>query len=297
MNQRISLYIPCHNAAEYLARVLSAALAQTLPADELLVIDDGSRDATCAIASRYPVTTIRHQTNLGLAAARNTAFRAARNELVAALDADCVAEPRWLEILATRLETEKLDGIGGRLVETVLDSVPDRWRATHMPQHWGERPLAHPRFLFGNNTLLRKSAVERAGGYDQRMRTNGEDSDLSSRMRAQGAALAYEPAAVVRHLRRDSVLSLLDTYWRWWRCAPNSYLNGITLGAVLRNAWRVHFRAFFISTALADLRRRNFELLPLDLLMLLNLPLRDLRLWMASPAPTASARVSNEISS
>ena len=94
---KVSVYIPAYNSAEFLSRAIDGLLAQTFPANEILVIDDGSRDATAEIAARYPgVTLVRHPHNSGLGAARNTGFRTARNELVASLDADCVPDPGWL---------------------------------------------------------------------------------------------------------------------------------------------------------------------------------------------------------
>ena len=161
--EKVSVYVPCYNAGPYLARVIEGLLAQTLRPDEILIVDDGSRDNSLEIAARYPVTIVRHERNRGLAAARNTAFRNARNELVAALDADCVAQPDWLEKLVARLGRENLAGVGGRLIESVQDSLADRWRAQHMPQHWGEAPLVNPRFLFGNNTIESLSNKDFAG--------------------------------------------------------------------------------------------------------------------------------------
>ncbi len=173
MKQKVTAYIPCHNAESYLSRSIEGVLRQTHEVDELLVIDDGSRDSTLGIAARYPVRVIRHDRNRGLAAARNTGFRNARNELVAALDADCVPEPDWLEKLVSRFDSEAVAAVGGRLKETMQDSVADRWRAVHMRQHWGEEQLRNPRFMFGNNIALRKSAVAEVGWYDERLRTNG----------------------------------------------------------------------------------------------------------------------------
>ena len=84
--ERVTAYIPAYNVSEYLARTIEGLLAQTHAFDEILVIDDGSRDNSAEIASRYPqVTLIKHPVNKGLSAARNTALRAARNELVASI--------------------------------------------------------------------------------------------------------------------------------------------------------------------------------------------------------------------
>src|SRR5215469_904103 len=169
---KITVYVPAYNVAEFLPRCLEGVLAQTRPADEILLIDDGSRDACAEIASKYPgVTLIRHEINKGLAAARNTAMRAARNQWIASLDADCVPAPDWLAQLTERLRDSSVVGVGGMLTEGVQGTLADRWRAVHMPQHWGDAEILNPRFLFGCNNVLRKSAVLAIGGYDESMRT------------------------------------------------------------------------------------------------------------------------------
>ena len=293
---KISVYIPAYNAAEFLSRALDGLLAQTLPPDQILVIDDGSRDATCAIAARYPgVTLVRHEGNRGLAAARNTAFHAARNEFVASLDADCVPDPAWLASLLPPLADPRVAGAGGLLIEGVQRSMADRWRRAHMRQDWGEAPLRNPEFLFGCNNLFRKSAVLEAGGYDERMRTNGEDADLSQRLRARGWELAYEPPARATHLRRDTVRSVLDAYWRWWRFGVRAYSSGVKLRSVLGHALFVHFRYTFLGLLRSDLRARRFALLGLDLLALAYFPYRDFRLWLAAQSAPTPQRASSEV--
>ena len=292
----ISVYIPAHNSAEFLARVLDGVLAQTHPADEILVIDDGSSDATAEIATRYPsVTLVRHEQNSGLGAARDTALRTARNELVASLDADCVPEPGWLSGLVRHFEDPKIAGVGGRLIEGVQRSTADRWRRAHMPQEWGEKELRNPRFLFGCNNMFRKSAVLEAGSYDKSMRTNGEDTDLSQRLRAKGWDLLYDPEARAVHLRHDTTRSILDTYWRWWRFGVRAYANGVRLRSVLGHAVFVHFRYTFLDLVRSDLSGRRFDLLGLDLAALGYFPYRDFRLWLASRPKLASRRVSSEV--
>lgn len=210
---RISVYIPAYNYAEYLPRCIAGLLKQSLRPDEILVIDDGSRDTTREIANSYKeVTLISHPENRGLGAARNTAFQSARNELVLSLDADCVPEPEWLASLAARIDDERLAGVGGRLLEGVRDTIADRWQCAYMPQQWGDAPLEDPAFLFGCNNLFRKSAVLGAGGYDRSMRTNGEDADISRRLKAAGWHLLYEPRAVATHLRHDTIPSIMNTF-------------------------------------------------------------------------------------
>jgi glycosyltransferase involved in cell wall biosynthesis len=295
MKSSVSVYIPSYNVAEFIARSIQSVLRQAHPADEILVVDDGSRDATVEIAAHYPVRIIRHERNLGLAAARNTGFREARNEFVASLDADCVAAPDWLEKLVPHLQDPQVAGVAGRLKEGIQRSLADRWRRAHMPQEWGSAAIRNPRFLFGSNTLFRKSVIEALGGYDQSMRTNGEDADLSKRIRARGLDLIYDPTAEVSHLRHDTVGSILDTYWRWWRFGVRAYFNGVRLRSVVGHAVFVHFRYNFLDLVKTDLKERRFELLGLDLLVLGYFPYRDFRLWLAGLNRPAPQRASSEV--
>jgi cellulose synthase/poly-beta-1,6-N-acetylglucosamine synthase-like glycosyltransferase len=294
--EKVSVYIPAYNSAEFLSRAIDGLLAQTLPADEILVIDDGSRDATAEIAARYPdVTLVRHPQNSGLGAARNTGFRTARNELVASLDADCVPDPGWLAGLARHFGNPNLAGVGGRLIEGNQRTVADRWRRAHMPQEWGDQPLRNPKFLFGCNNMFRKSAVLDAGGYDDSMRTNGEDTDMSRHLRDNGWDLLYDPEPRVVHLRHDTMRSILDTYWRWWRFGVRAYANGVCLRSVLGHALFVHFRYTFLDLVQSDLSAGRFGLLGLDLAALCYLPYRDFRLWLSTHPKFTSQHISSEV--
>lgn len=241
----ITLYIPCYNAAPYLDRVLAAVMAQTCPIAEVLVIDDGSTDQTAAIAerhaqgARYPLRVIRQPRNMGLAAGRNTAVRACATELVAALDSDVLPAPDWLENLACEL-TAEVSGVGGELLELYQSTLPDRWRAVHMVQHRGPRKVWRPPFLWGCNTLFRKSVLVEAGLYPEHCRTNAEDVKLCEAIRDRHV-LVYTNLAKCLHLRRDSVASLRRNWWKWYYygCYEKPTLRGTwaSNGRTLRRCW------------------------------------------------------------
>ncbi len=210
---KISLYIPCFNAKNYIANVLEAVFNQKVAADEVIIVDDASTDGTAEIASRYPVKIIKHKDNRGLAAARNTAIKNINAEFIASLDADCVPEPDWLRKLMQRLDSAKAAGAGGKLLE-VSSTVFDVWRSVHMKQHWEKEEKA-PNFLFGSNTVFRRQALVKVGLYNEDFKNNYEDVDISNRLKKKGYTLAYESDAIVHHLKRDSIYSLLNNYWRW----------------------------------------------------------------------------------
>ncbi|MDD5255659.1 MAG: glycosyltransferase family 2 protein, partial [Candidatus Omnitrophica bacterium] len=210
----VSLYIPCFNTAETLPFCLEAALRQTVRPKDILVVDDGSTDETSQVASRYPVRVIRHPRNLGLSAARNTAFKDLDAEYIAAVDSDCIVQPQWLENLMKRFQGPAVAGAGGRLKETYAWSVFDVWRSRHMRQDWGDEVCA-PDFLFGSNTVFRRSVITEADFYNENLGSNYEDVDMCRRLKSRGYSVVYDPAAEADHLRSDNLYSLLNTFWKW----------------------------------------------------------------------------------
>ncbi|CAH1087182.1 glycosyltransferase family 2 protein [Candidatus Nitrotoga sp. 1052] len=88
-NPRFSVIIPAYNAAATLARALDSVLAQTWPAHEIIVVDDGSSDATAAVVAAYgDKVRYLYQYNAGVSAARNAGAQAASGDWLAFLDAD-----------------------------------------------------------------------------------------------------------------------------------------------------------------------------------------------------------------
>ena len=230
----ITLYVPCFNGASFLERCIEGIRLQTRAPDRLVLVDDGSTDGTADVARSLGFEVISHAKNSGLGAARNTALRACNTELIASLDADCVAHPRWLERLESALSRERAAGVGGMLIETNNLALADRWRTHHMRQHWGPDPLQNPPFLFGNNNLFHKASLIAAGGYNERYRTNFEDVAMSRALYSAGFTLYYDPSASVQHLRSDSIGSVVRTNWRW-RAADHD--GGTSVSTLVRSLW------------------------------------------------------------
>ncbi|UCG33371.1 MAG: glycosyltransferase [Phycisphaerales bacterium] len=213
----ITAYIPCYNGRTHLRRVLEALVAQSRIPDEIIVVDDGSTDGSAAIATEMGVGLISHMQNRGIAAARNTALKAARGDLLAGLDVDAIPAPDYLErVEAAFRRNPKSDAVCGQLIEAHSVLLPDRWRQVHMAQHHGPDWMENPRICYGSVTTVRRFALEELGGWDERYRTNHEDVDLTQRMYEEGMRAAYEPSCIARHQRRDTIESVLSGFWQWF---------------------------------------------------------------------------------
>jgi glycosyltransferase involved in cell wall biosynthesis len=256
----ITLYVPCYNPGALLDRVLEGIRRQTIRPARVLLVDDGS--SVPLESGGFEV--LKHGENLGLAQARNTALAACGTPLIAALDADVVAAPDWLRGLLATLNETGAAGVGGRLVEHAQTQLGDRWRAVHMAQHWGDQRVVNPRFLYGANTLFVTDVLRGAGGYSAELRTNNEDRTVCDALYASGRTLVYEPAALCRHLRRDTAASVLRGYWKW------HHAKGLVRGdfdsdvGTLRRIGEVNFGIFRYRYDM-DVRAGRPDFLPLDL--------------------------------
>ena len=217
---KISVAIPCYNGEAYISRAIDAILAQTQPAHEIIVIDDGSTDQSAMIIKACPVTLIQHPSNLGLAAARNTAMLAASGEVLLFVDADAFAAPDVIELLSAAYEQGDgcLGGVGGQGIESNIQSLADRWRRAHASQGHGAERKYVP-YLFGLCMSYRLTALRQIGGFSTGFRTNGEDMDAGIRMNAAGFRLLYLPEVQVFHQRSDNLASLKRTMAAWYSAA------------------------------------------------------------------------------
>jgi O-antigen biosynthesis protein len=207
---RISVVLCCYNAAATLADCLEGIEGLAYPDYEVIVVDDGSTDATAEIAARHDVRLIRTR-NRGLSRARNTGIRQATGEIVAFIDSDARPDPDWLTQLALTFESSDFAGVGGPNIPPPGDGMV----ATCVAHSPGgpihvlrtDREAEH---VPGCNMAFRRSALLEIGGFDPRFRVAGDDVDVCWRIHARGWRIGFAPGAVVWHHARRTVRG----YWR-----------------------------------------------------------------------------------
>lgn len=212
----ITAYIPCHNNERTIGEATAALRKQSRAADQYLFINDRCSDRSPEIARENGFQVIDLAGKQGLAAGRNLALRVCTSEILVGLDADVVAAENYLEKMheAFGRHADKA-AIGGRLEERFTDSLPDLWRSIQMPQHHGDREQVDPRLLYGATMACRVEAIRKIGGWDERCVATFDDFDLCNRLKNAGLHFVYAPDCRAWHIRRDTLDSVLRTFWNW----------------------------------------------------------------------------------
>jgi glycosyltransferase involved in cell wall biosynthesis len=195
-NKKISVIIPVYNGKKYLAKAISSVAQQTYPADELIVVDDGSTDDSALLvaelAKEYPIKFFQKE-NGGQSSARNYGARVSSGELLAFLDQDDVWYPNHLaETVKPFLKTNypelgwvytTVDEIGADdqlHTINVLSLVP----SPH-PKKSITDCLAADMFVVPSATLVSRKAFDAVGGFDEKL-SGYEDDDLFVRIFSKG---------------------------------------------------------------------------------------------------------------
>lgn len=206
----MSVLIPVYNAAPYIGEALDSVLAQTFTDYEVIVIDDGSTDAIeVAIAPYLDRIILIRQENLGVAAARNAAWRRARGRYLALLDADDAWMPQYLEHLVARLDADP--DVGVIYPNAILFGDTPWAGKLHQDLNPSRAPVTFEGLLSGTcsvfvSALFRQELAKTVGGFDEAL-NSAEDFDLWLRMAQQGACFASTPEPLVRYRRRAGSLS------------------------------------------------------------------------------------------
>ena len=217
---KIAVIIVNWNSGALLERCLAALAQQTLPPQQILVIDNASQEEEVVdIEQRYPrVCLIRQTKNVGFAVANNLGVRAAKEQdWVALLNPDAFPEPQWLAALWQATQDHPDYAFFGSCllranVPYQLDGIGDAYHVSGLAwrQHHGhpvaDTPLVAKEIFApcAAAALYPRDIFLAAGGFDERYFCYYEDVDLAFRLRLLGYRCLFVPDAVVYHVGSGS---------------------------------------------------------------------------------------------
>jgi cellulose synthase/poly-beta-1,6-N-acetylglucosamine synthase-like glycosyltransferase len=212
----ISVIVPVRDGESTIGDCLDAILATDYPPDrrEILVVDNGSSDGTPSQIQSRPVRYLR-EPERGVSNARNRGIAESSGDILAFLDADCLAEPQWLTELARPFEDPEVGAVGGDL-QHVPPATPAERQAARLLGNWQRFAFtSNPAYPITANAAYRRDVLDRIGGFDPHM-TRAQDVELGLRFQERsGLRLAYAEHATVRHRNRSTQLGFFRQQLGW----------------------------------------------------------------------------------
>jgi hypothetical protein len=218
----VSVIVVNWNGRAYLEKCLASLQAQTYPAVEIIVVDNGSADGSAAwVVQRFPeARLIVNPDNRGFAAGNNQGVQAARGAYLALLNNDAWVEPNWLAELVAAVERDPRLGMADRpeIINSTgvcVDRSGISWDRSSGKE--ARRTDCEPGAVFGpcaGAALYRRAVFEDVGLFDEDFFAYLEDVDLAWRARWRGWQAVYVPSARVYHVHSGTARegSPLKTY-------------------------------------------------------------------------------------
>lgn len=214
----VDIVIVARNEEKHLGAALQSIAAQNYPRDlvKVFVVDNQSSDRTAAIAERNGSCVVPHGGTV--ASARNAGIACGESHLIGFLDGHCVPKPDWLSLMTTHFDDPHVGGCMGAIENVCTDVL-----VGELMQHSAvaeQRLIASTvsglnstwPWLVTGNCLLRRSAVEAAGGFNPAL-FRCEDTDISWRLVLLGYQLVYEGRARVTHYEETPINQYLKKHY------------------------------------------------------------------------------------
>src|SRR5881398_2401691 len=206
----VSVIVCSYNGAKTLAACLDSLGKLNYPEYEIILVDDGSTDDTAYVAAQFPRVRYIHQSNHGLSHARNTGAAAAKGEVFAYTDSDCMADADWLYYLISTLVSGDYAGVGGpnitppaqNWIQACVAAAPGGPSHVLLTDTIAEH-------IPGCNMAFYRWAFKGVGGFDPEYHKAGDDVDFCWRIQQAGWVVGFSPTAIVWHYRRFTLRAFL----------------------------------------------------------------------------------------
>lgn len=224
---KLSIVIPAYNEEKYIARCLQSVIGQieTLGGKrdiEIVVVNNASVDRTAEIVAEFAGVSLVYESERGLVRARQAGFAASTGDLIANVDADSKLPEGWIEKVFVEFEkNEKLVALSGPFIY----NHSSRWSAFFVALWYRVGQVTHfvnqyvlkrGAMLQGGNFILRRSALEKIGGYDTSIDFWGEDTDIAKRISKVGRVKFTFKLPMITSPRRFRKDGFLVAAWKYF---------------------------------------------------------------------------------
>jgi len=209
MKPKVSIIVPAYNEEKTLCMCLDSLMSLNFSKHdfEVVVVDNNSTDGTKNIITSYPVKYI-FEGKRSRGAARNKGVKESQGELLAFIDADCVADKDWLLNITKGFTSKEIGGCGGKVLayepRSLIEKYIDYRGMYSQEECITNKKTLLPRIITANAAYPRR-IVEEVGLFDSRFASQ-EDIDLAWRVFLKGYKLAYIPEAMVYHRHRKTLV-------------------------------------------------------------------------------------------
>lgn len=237
---KISVVVTVLNEEASIRPLLDSLLSQTVHANEIVIVDGGSKDQTTAIIRSYQTQhpSIKLLTEPGsIARGRNVAVRAAQNEIIAQIDAGCIAAKNWLQKLTDPLNDQSIGIVAGFYEMVALTPFQEALA----PFHGIPKQRFDPRTFLpsGRSMAFRKEVWEYVGGYSENLERAGEDTLFNYKVLKAGVRMKRVKDALVYWNVPDSFTDSLKKFFYyakgdaqtsiWWNPAQGLATHNIKI--------------------------------------------------------------------
>ncbi|MBI4210219.1 MAG: glycosyltransferase [Candidatus Diapherotrites archaeon] len=210
---KASIVVPAYNSEATIRECISAIQNQEYGGNfEIIVIDDGSKDAT-ALAAKRAGARVVSQENAGPAKARNLGARISKGEIIIFTDADCIPEKNWLSEMLKPFGEAEVAGVQGTY-RTRQESIVARFAQIEIEERYElmEKNAGSLDWIGSYSAAYRRKDFFDAGGFDESFpKASGEDPELSYKLQKAGKKLVFNPEAAVYHTHPETLWKYLLT--------------------------------------------------------------------------------------
>ena len=215
---KVSVILTVLNEERSLPSLLNDLFAQSWPADEIVIVDGGSRDGTVEIlrrcAERHPRLKVFVEPGANIARGRNIAIGHASGEIIAVTDGGCRPDPDWLGgLVAPFLGDPRVDAVAGRILPIATNRFGYYSGLLTVSDSWGKTPGS---LFYGRSSAFRRELWARVGGYPEWLYT-AEDSLFALRAKRLGAKVVTAPESHLYWYPRPTLLKTAKMFFLYGR--------------------------------------------------------------------------------